>query len=153
MARKQKAQQKKADKSIEKSKKKSSFDGDITKIIAAQCQTSSGTSFFWTSDKFIDSLDDQHILRSLQAKYPALAPNADEQEQKKQIIQLVNDKPFMESILSWYNIDVFDLFKLMYTYFGNVFKGPFLKKIKLEMKNKTYAATSKLHIRRAKPKN
>lgn len=113
---------------------------------------SSKTSFFWTNDRFIESMDDKNIIEKIQTKYPALAPNKDEQEQKKQIVQLVNDKEFVEELFKWYSIDEFDLFKLMYQYFGNVFKGPFLKKIKLEMRDKTYATTTNRHIRKQKSK-
>ena len=149
MARKQRA------KSIEQLKEdeKTTFDGDIGHILPSQYESNSRTTFFWTNDKFIDGLDDKEILKRLQIKYPALAPNQDEQEQKKQIILLVNDKQFVEEIFAWYSIDEFDLFKILYQYFGNVFKGPFLKKIKLEMRDKTYATNVKKHIRKAKPRS
>lgn len=150
MARKQRA---KSIEQLEETANKTTFDGDISNILPSQYESSSKTSFFWTSDKFIDGLDDNEILKRLQAKYPALAPDQDEQEQKKQIILLVNDKKFVEELFAWYSIDEFDLFKLLYQYFGNVFKGPFLKKIKLEMKDKTYATNDKKHIRKAKPKS
>jgi hypothetical protein len=53
-------------------------------------------------------------------------------------------------MFEWYNLNIFDLFSIMNRYFGNVFKGPFLKKMKLEMKDKTYKTPKKQHVRKAK---
>ena len=114
---------------------------------------SSKTSFFQTKDHFIDSMDDKNIVERIQSKYPQLTNDQDEQELKKYIVLLINDKKFVEDLFAWYSIDEFDLIKLLYQYFGNVFKGPFLKKIKLEMKDKTYATTTQRHIRKAKSKS
>ena len=98
-------------------------------------------------------MDDKNILERIQSKYPQLTNDQDEQELKKYIVLLINDKKFVEDLFAWYSIDEFDLIKLLYQYFGNVFKGPFLKKIKLEMKDKTYATTTQRHIRKAKSKS
>lgn len=110
MARKQKA------KSIEQIKddSKDTFDGDISNVLPSHYESTSKTTFFWTNDKFIDGLDDGEILKQLQTKYPTLAVDQDEQEQKKQIILLVNDKQFVEELFAWYSIDEFDLFKILY---------------------------------------
>lgn len=62
---------------------------------------------------------------------------------KKQIIQLVNDSKFIEMLFERFDMTIYDLFTLFSKYFGGLFKGSFLKKIKIELKNNSYSVALK----------
>ena len=59
---------------------------------------------------------------------------------------MLNDVDFIESILSFFNITIYDLFKVLYNKFGSLFKGQYLKKVKSVIDGKRYlSATRKKH--------
>lgn len=48
---------------------------------------------------------------------------------KRLIIELIEDKEFVIQLLDYYNITIFDFFKLMFRTEMTVFKGSFLTRI------------------------
>lgn len=44
----------------------------------------------------------------------------------------------MKSFLEYYNITAFDFIRLIFKKYSSIFKGPYLKKLKNELKNKSY---------------
>ena len=72
------------------------------------------TSFFYTSDKFINAIDNDNILKEIQKKYPDLSEKNTDGAIKKNIIKFLDDEQFVESVLNFYNLSIFDLFKLLY---------------------------------------
>ena len=105
-------------------------------------ETDVETSFFYTSDKFFNKLDDTEIFNTLCEQYPQLQSEEDS-ALKKAFIQLLNDESFVEQVLSYYNITVYDFFKLIYSQYSSIFKGPYLKKIKSELASKRYKIQSR----------
>ena len=132
-ARKEAQTQEQASESRNEQISSSAFESDIE------------TSFFYTSDKFFNKLDDAEIFKTLCEKYPQLQ-SEDDSEIKKEFIQLLNDEQFVEQVLSYYNITVYDFFKLIYSQYSSIFKGPYLKKVKSELASKRY----KMQSRRAR---
>ena len=100
------------------------------------------TSFFYTSDKFFNKLDDIEIFNTLCEQYPQLQSEEDSTV-KKTFIQLLNDELFVEQVLSYYNITIYDFFKLIYSQYSSIFKGPYLKKVKSELASKRYKMQSR----------
>ena len=100
------------------------------------------TSSFYTSDKFFNKLDDTEIFNTLCEQYPQLQSEEDSIV-KKTFIQLLNDESFVEQVLSYYNITIYDFFKLIYSQYSSIFKGPYLKKIKSELASKRYKIQSR----------
>lgn len=96
------------------------------------------TSFFYTSDHIINAMDDEAIMRHIAAKFPNLSQNSTDGVLRKEIVAFVNDKDFVAETLKFYNLSVFDLFKLLYKNFSTIFKGPFLKKLRDELRYKRY---------------
>ena len=97
------------------------------------------TSFFYTSDKFINAIDNDNILKEIQKKYPELSDKNTDGAIKKSILKLLDDDKFVEQLLEYYNLSVFDLFKLLYKMFSSVFKGMYLVKVRKTIAGKKYA--------------
>ena len=106
-------------------------------------ETCTDNSFFYTNDKFIESLDYSDILAAMSKKYPALNVSSSDALVQQGLIELLHDSPYMHSLLSKYNLTIFDFFKILYKYFGGIFKGAFLKKVKKELDGKSYVDTSR----------
>lgn len=101
------------------------------------------TSFFYTSDKLINSLDNDVIISQIQKKYPDLSDKSTDSVIKKSIIEFLADEQFVESVLEFYSLSIFDLFKLFYKLCGAaVFKGMYLDKIRKVISDKKYASVS-----------
>lgn len=96
------------------------------------------TSFFYTLDKFINSLDNDVIFYDIQKKYENINLSNNDTAIKKSLALFLDDEKFVNSILKKYNITVFDLFKILYTKYNSLFKGPYIKKIKKIITDKKY---------------
>lgn len=94
--------------------------------------------FFSTNDKFFTNLDNEIIIKFIIQKYPNLNVNNSDLVIKKTIIELINDKLFVESILKHFSISLHEFFKIFYKDYGNLFKGPYLKRIKTALKLNNY---------------
>ena len=97
------------------------------------------TSFFYTSDKFINSLDNNEIIKKIQTKYPNLSIKSTDSVIKKNILHFVEDEKFVESILDYYSLNIFELFKILYSKYSPIFKGMYLTKLRKILQNKKYA--------------
>lgn len=88
------------------------------------------SSFFYTSDAFFDTLDDQQLYKLLIVQYKGLdAAVTNEREKRDDIIRMLENEDFIESLLKMYNMDVFDLFKFLFRLCPSVFKGLFIRKV------------------------
>lgn len=101
------------------------------------------TSFFYTNDKFINSIDNIDIITVILEKYPSLNGQNTDSVLKKTIIQILEDDEFIEYILNYYNMSIYDFFKVLYKQFGTIFSGIYLKKVKKTIENKNYAKNTK----------
>lgn len=45
--------------------------------------------------------------------------------------------------MEFYNLTVYDMFRVLYTQYGTMFKGPFLKKVKSQLDGKQYATVTR----------
>lgn len=107
--------------------------------VGGSFESSVETSFFYTSDKILDALDDSTIISKIIVKFPNLSPDKPDPLVKKEIVAFLNDKEFICGIMSYYGLTIMDVFKLLYKSYPSVFKGPFLKKLKKELRYKSYA--------------
>ncbi len=96
-------------------------------------------SFFYTSDKIINALDNIDILKQFRTKYPELRPKNTDFIIKKTIVQILNDEKFVERALKYYNITIQDFFKILYKEYSSVFNGIYMKKLKKVVNDKSYA--------------
>lgn len=96
------------------------------------------TSFFYTNDKFINQLDNAEIFKYIQTKYPELNLENDDPIIKKQIVNLLEDDSFINDILKYYNLTLFEFFSVLYKQFSSIFRGPYLKKLKNILTGKSY---------------
>ena len=111
---------------IEETQNKQSFESNIE------------TSFFYTLDKFINSLDNNSIFYDIQKKYENIDLSNNDTVIKKNLALFLDDEKFVNSILKKYNITIFDLFKILYAKYNSLFKGPYIKKIKKIIADKKY---------------
>ena len=98
------------------------------------------TSFFYTNDKFLDAIDDNQILAFIRKKYPELKPNNTDVILRKYLLKFLDDEKFIEKMLKFYNLTMYDLIKILSKSYGILFKGQFLKKIQNQLKTKSYAS-------------
>ena len=107
------------------SKKKESNDIDI--------------NFFYTNDKFINSFDDNDIISYIHEKYPEFMKiGCKDIEIKKHIIMMLQDKTFINNVLEYFNLSLFDFFQFLFRRDTSIFKGPFLNKVARIVKEKKY---------------
>ena len=112
------------------------------------------TSFFYTSDKFINSFEDDEITKYIQEKFPLFrSDDANDAILRKTIIEILNDVRFMTKLLEYYNMTIFDFFKYLYRQESSLFKGQFLKRLQKAMKYKKYAITAKKQAFRYSPRH
>ena len=124
---------------------------------AAQISTEVN-GFFYTNDKFITRFEDDDILNYLKARYPLFMKDpSDLQCQKKQILDMLQNAHFMDELLSYYDIDIYEFFKFLFRLEPDLFKGSFLKRIQKAMRYKKYAIKAKrcsfIERRKARLKN
>lgn len=112
------------------------------------------TSFFYTSDKFINAFEDDEITKYIQEKFPLFrSDDANDAILRKTIIEILNDVRFMNKLLEYYNMTIFDFFKYLYRQESSLFKGQFLKRLQKAMKYKKYAITAKKQAFRYSPRH
>ena len=110
-----------------------------TQDIAASFEADIQHTFFYTDNKFFASLDNKEIMSAILQKYPLLCQDQTDAVIKKQIVAFLNDSVFIEQLMEFYNLTVYDMFRVLYTQYGTMFKGPFLKKVKSQLDGKQYA--------------
>lgn len=115
----------------------------ITKDIASSFESDIQHTFFYTDNKFFENLDTKEIMKTILKKYPLLSQEQTDVIIKKQIVLFLNDVSFIEYLMEFYNLTVYDLFKILYKQYGSIFKGPFLKKIKTQLDGKKYATVTR----------
>lgn len=112
---------------------------DMTSSFEADIQH----TFFYTDNKFFASLDNKEIMSAILQKYPLLCQDQTDAVIKKQIVAFLNDSAFIEQLMEFYNLTVYDIFRVLYTQYGTMFKGPFLKKVKSQLYGKQYATVTR----------
>ena len=114
-----------------------------TQDIAASFEADIQHTFFYTDNKFFASLDNKEIMSAILQKYPLLCQDQTDAVIKKQIVAFLNDSVFIEQLMEFYNLTVYDMFRVLYTQYGTMFKGPFLKKVKSQLDGKQYATVTR----------
>ena len=112
---------------------------DMTSSFEADIQH----TFFYTDNKFFAGLDNKEIMSAILQKYPLLCQDQTDVVIKKQIVAFLNDSAFIEQLMEFYNLTVYDMFRVLYTQYGTMFKGPFLKKVKSQLDGKQYATVTR----------
>ena len=139
------------DKNDFQSENESNGDDDSSSSSSMQQINSEVNGFFYTNDKFITRFEDQDILEYLKKFYPVFMRDPlDFQTQKKQILDMLQNAQFMEDLLSYYDIDIYEFFKFLFRIEPDLFRGSFLKRIQKALRYKKYAIKAKKcsHIER-----
>lgn len=97
------------------------------------------TSFFYTNDKYINSLDDNEIINRITSRYPDFNQQNKDTQLKKIFLQLLDDEEFILNTLDYYNIDIYEFFKIIYKNYSALFNTLFIKKVREKIQNHTYA--------------
>lgn len=96
-------------------------------------------AFFCSNDKYFNSCDDSEMIEMIQAKYPSfMRYGTDDNEIKRTLILLFQDKPFVDEFLQFYNITIQDFFKFIFRNEMSVFKGPYISKVSKILKDVGY---------------
>lgn len=100
--------------------------------------------FFYTNDKFITRFEDDDILDYLKVHYPLFMKNPlDFQTQKKQILEMLQNAQFMDDLLNYYDMNIYEFFKFLFRLEPDLFRGSFLKRVQKAMRYKKYAIKAK----------
>lgn len=106
---------------------------------ASGSQGEAQIAFFCSNDKYFNSCDDNEMIEMIQVKYPNfMRYGTDDNEMKKTLIMLFQDKPFVDEFLEFYNISIQDFFKFIFRNEMSVFKGPYISKISKILKDVGY---------------
>ena len=97
------------------------------------------TSFFYTNDKYLNSLDDNEIISRITSRYPDFNQQNKDTQLKKIFLQLLDDEEFILDTLDYYNIDIYDFFKIIYKNYSTLFNTLFIKKVREKIQNHAYA--------------
>ena len=111
--------------------------------LLSQCEsleTAVNSSFFYTNDKALDTIDNAEILKTITAKFEGLSTDNTDSVIKKALIEFLQNERYVTKILKFYHITIFELFKLFHKNYASIFKGPYLKKLKKELENKSYVS-------------
>lgn len=103
-----------------------------------QLETDINNSFFYTNDKFIESLDHELIFQKMYKHCPMLAESTNDNMIIKSLVHILNDEAFIEEILDQYNLTTYDFFKIIFRKFCLTFKALQIKKLKAVVQNKSY---------------
>lgn len=97
------------------------------------------SSFFYTSYKQLNALDDSEIIKYIIQTYPNFVQSSKDALLKKTFLAILDDEQFINSILNHYDLTIYDFFKIVYKNYSSLFNTLFIKKIKDKIKNKKYA--------------
>lgn len=97
------------------------------------------TSFFYTNDKHLNAIDDIEVLNRISARYPEFNQKNKDSQLKKCFLQILDDDQFIADLLDYFNLTIFDFFKIIYKNYAALFNTLFIKKVKDKIKSKKYA--------------
>ena len=97
------------------------------------------TSFFYTNDKHLNAIDDAEVINRIVAHYPDFNQKNKDTQLKKIFLQVLENEEFIEDLLDYYTLTIFDFFKIIYKNYSSLFNTLFIKKVKDRIKNKKYA--------------
>lgn len=102
-------------------------------------QAEAQIQFFYTNDKYFTQFDDKEIIASIQRKYPEfMKVGVSDTDLKRIIIDIIEDKKFVNALLEFFNINIQEFFKFIFRCDTSIFKGPFLNKIQKTLKANGY---------------
>lgn len=97
------------------------------------------TSFFYTNDKHLNAIDDVEVINKIMEQYPEFNQKNKDTQLKKIFLQVLENDEFIEDLLDYYALTIFDFFKIIYKNYSSLFNALFIKKVKDGIKNKKYA--------------
>jgi hypothetical protein len=102
-------------------------------------ESTSEMSFFCTQDKTLKNYDNAEVISFIVSKFPGMKDSNPDPMIKKSMLEMFDSKDFINELLEYYNITIYDLFKILYDIYSSVFRGQFIKKIKNKMRYRDYA--------------
>lgn len=103
-----------------------------------QFNSSVDTSFFYTSDKKLNAIDDADILKQMQLQYPEFKQTTKDSQLKKIFLEMLDNEDFIKQIMQQYDLDLHDLFKLVYKQYSSLFNALFIRKVKDKLQSHSY---------------
>ena len=134
-----KRKEKKTASKTNKSAEKVSLPDDSTTSSIEDFNNTVENSFFYTSDKKINSIDDIEIMRKLLSKYPDFNQQNKDTMLRKIFLNMLDDIKFIQSILKYYNLTIHEFFKIVYKQYPSLFNALFINKVKSSLAKNKYA--------------
>ena len=111
--------------------------------------------FFYTSDKQIRKMDDMLIIARIIEKYPDFSRMDDENTLKQVFSVIVSDTKFIHELMDDFDVNVKELFSIIYRRYSFIFNGCYTTKIQKLISGRAYAkqigrASSGRRLRRGK---
>ena len=95
-------------------------------------------SFFYTNDKRINAIDESEIISRMLIQYPDFNQQNKDTQLKKLFLQMLDDDVFILDILDYFNLTIYDFFKIIYKNYSSLFNALFIKKVKEKLQNCKY---------------
>lgn len=96
-------------------------------------------SFFYTNDKRINAIDEAEVISRMLIQYPDFNQQNKDTQLKKLFLQMLDDDVFILDILDYFNLTIYDFFKIIYKNYSSLFNALFIKKVKEKLQNCKYA--------------
>lgn len=96
--------------------------------------------FFSSSDEEIKSLDDFEIISRFTIRYPEFNQSTKDLYLRKYLLVILNDRPFITSLLKYYGLNINDLIIILNKFYGSLFNAGCIKKVRVVLELNDYDA-------------
>lgn len=103
-----------------------------------QFNNSVDTTFFYTSDKKLNAMDDDEIVMKIIEQYPEFSQSNKDTQLRKQFLTILDDKILIDDILEYYNLTIHEFFKIIYKQYSSLFNTLFIKKVRQKLEDNGY---------------
>lgn len=94
------------------------------------------TSFFYTSDKKLNAIDDEEVIQKLVEKHPDFVQQSKDTLLRKTFLEILDDEELVADVLEYYSLTMHDFFKIVYKQYSSLFNTLFIKKVREKIASK-----------------
>ena len=115
-----------------------SEDANITEDVVQTFESAAESMFFYSNEKGLRSIDDKEIMLTIVKKYPNFNQSLKDIQLRKVLLSILNDKELIHHIMSFYQVDIQYLFRLLNRDYGSLFNTIFIRKVKSIIEQSDY---------------
>ena len=115
-----------------------SEDANITEDVVQTFESAAEQMFFYSNEKGLRSIDDKEIMLTIVKKYPNFNQSLKDIQLRKVLLSILSDKELIHHIMSFYQVDIQYLFRLLNRDYGSLFNTIFIRKVKSIIEQSDY---------------